>query len=176
MSVTTLEKSPSHAASPWRLLWLLPFSIASALVASARHRHDWAAVSIQSALGFVAVATGYASIALHRTRSENLNRRIGQIFFVASVTICAFVLGSRLLFPIPSTPSNDAARLNRILDTVLCWPLIAMSCGGLLFAVCSANSKRTLCFLFPVVLMLMIALSMHGTSRHWLRIFNSSLT
>ena len=176
MSDISAEESIRRPASARCLLWLLPFSIASALVASARHSHDWAAFLIQAALGFVIVATGYATIALHRIQFEKRNKRIAQLFFVATVTICAFVIVSRLLFPIPSTPSNDETRINRILDAILCWPLVALSFGGIFIAVYSANWKLSLYLLFSVVLMLMIAVSMHGTSRHWLRTLNSFIT
>lgn len=176
MPAISSEKSIPCPSSARCLLWLLPFSIASALVASARHSHDWATFSIQAALGFVIVATGYATIALRQMHFEKLNERIAKLFFVATITICAFVLVSRLLFPIPSTPFNDETRINRILDTMLFGPLIVLSFGGLSIAVYSANWKLSLYLLFSVVLMLMIAFSMHGTSRHWLRTLNSFIT
>jgi len=154
------------------MLWLAPFLLASSLVASARHRHDWESTPIQSALAFTLFATGYSAAAFHKSTSKTRRDRLGQTAFFAFISLAAFVVIIRLLFPIPSTPFNDQTRINHVLDALLLWPFFVFSLTATSVAVSSPTWRHSLYISFSAILMLMFALSMNGTSKHWLRSFN----
>ncbi len=158
------------------MLWLVPFLFASSLVASARHSHDWETTPIQLALAFTLLAVGYSTALFYKYPPGNRRDRFGQTAFIVFISLSAFVVITRLLFPIPSTPFNDQTRINRILDGLLLWPFVTFSLVAIVFAVASQNWRHSLYISFSAIFMLVLALSMHGTSQHWLRSFNSLLT
>ncbi len=161
---------------PICMLWSAPLLVASALVASARHRHDWEATPIQFALAIVMLANGYSTFSFHRSPTESRLDRSGQAAFFVLISLSAFVLVTRLLFPIPSTPDNDHARINRLMDGLLLWPFVTFSLVTFGLAAASSSWRHSLFITFSAILMLMLALSMHSTSKHWLRSLNSLLT
>ena len=161
---------------PICMLWSAPFFFASALVASARHRHDWEATPIQFAFAIVILAIGYSTVSFHRSPADRRLDRLGQAAFIVLISLSGFVLATRLLFPIPTTPDNNDARINYLMDDLLLWPFVTFSLVAFGLGAASSSWRHSLYITFSGILMLMLAMSMHSTSKHWLRSFNSLLT
>lgn len=161
---------------PMCMLWSAPLLFASALVASARHRHDWEATPIQVAFAIIVLAMGYSTVSFHRSPTKSRLDRSGQAAFLVLISLSAFVLVARLVFPIPSTPDSEGTRINDHLDGVLLWPFVALSLVAFGLAAASSSWRHSLYITFSGILMLMLAMSMHVTSMHWLRSLSSLLT
>jgi hypothetical protein len=171
---TRTSDRPRHF--PICMLWSAPLLFASALVASARHRHDWEAPPIQFAFAIIIFAIGYSTISFHRSPTESRLDRSGQAAFLVFISLSAFVLVTRLVFPIPSTPDNNETRINWLMDGLLLWPFVTFSVVAFGLAAASSSWRHALSITFSGILMLMLAMSMHSTSKHWLRSLNSLLT
>lgn len=161
---------------PICMLWSAPVLFSSALVASARHRHDWEATPIQLAFAIIILAIGYSTVSFHRSPTDNRLDRVGQTAFIALISLSAFVLATRLVFPIPSTPDNDETRINDLMDELLLWPFVTFSLVAFGLAAASSSWRHSLYMTFSGILMLILAMSMHSTSMHWLRSLNSLIT
>jgi hypothetical protein len=161
---------------PMCMLWLAPLLFASALVSSARHRHDWEATPIQFAFAIIILAIAYATVSFHRSPTDNRLDRLGQAAFIVLISLSAFVLATRLLFPVASTPDNDEARINYLMDDLFLWPFVTFSLVAFGLAAASSSWRHSLYITFSGILMLMLAMSMHGTLKHWLRSLNGLLT
>lgn len=172
----TTKSSERLRHFPMRMLWSAPLLFASALVASARHRHDWEATPIQLAFAIIILAIAYATVSFHRSPTENRLDRLGQAAFIVLISLSAIVLATRLLFPIPSTDDNDEARINYLMDDLLLWPFVTFSLVAFGLAAASSSWRHSLYITFSGILMLMLAMSMHDTLRHWLRSLNGMLT
>ncbi|MCA8986134.1 MAG: hypothetical protein KDA78_00740 [Planctomycetaceae bacterium] len=169
MNESDPKNSPRAVSSPSCLLWLGPFLIAAALVASVRERNQWVQIPILLALGMVVFAFGYSTISIYRIQSVNRIDQLRRAAFLIFVSLISFVLMTRWLFPLPSTPDNDETRINGIVDSLLLWPMAAGSLAALALAATASNWRHALYHAFAGLLMLMLALSMHDLSKHWLR-------
>ena len=166
------HNSSRHIHRAVYMLWLAPFLLASSLVASARHRHDWESTPIQIALAYVFFVVGCSATAFHKSTSTTRRDRLEQTAFLVFISLAAFVVIIRLLFPIPSTPLNDRTRINLVLDELLLWPFFVFSLTAACFATSSPTWRHSLYVSFSAILMFMLALSMNSISKHWLRSFN----
>lgn len=170
MSNTTLSDRIRPEWQQPHFVWLIPFAASAIYLASDYYSPiNWQFAARGGALIVVLALVIYEGLCLHSIHQPKSADRIVSRYFLVSCALALLLLVTRFLIPVPSTPDNNASRINTLLNAWLLIPFAVLGIYGLWLLAVSQLYRQSLGVYVGLILVVALLLSMENSSRHILR-------
>lgn len=170
MSNTTLSDRIRPEWQQPHLVWLIPFAASAIYLASDYYSPiNWQFAARVGALIVVLALVVYEGLCLHSIHQPESADRIVSRYFLVSCALALLLLVTRFLIPVPSTPDNNASRINALLNAWLLIPFAVLSIYGVWLVAVSRIHRQSQGLYCGLILVVTLLLSMESSSRSVLR-------